>query len=351
MCLQSFTLSEQLKTHMRGEHREELIARAVNYKKDMMMEEQLAEKDKSLAKMKKRLPGGISLNSVQVDQVDQVAKARQVHDLQARHPGLSIASPPSQKSPPVPPITRQIQSQRPSMISKETAPQRPKETQQLRNTIRRMPLTTQMNKWSITRPKVMETQSNRGTSMANVSQTQSIASQIRMPQRIMVTNTLQYKPPSTNKSQMQIDRIPKRIMATSTNTSQYKQPIISTGALRYKQPGTIKSKYNQLQPDNSLHNFFEKIPTTKVQQSNNTLTISSKSNSQSRISVVVNSKPNRIMPSLSNRILPKQTTVGGPRLQISSSSPSSSSSSSSSVALKQSQWPNRVQTRLSARGR
>merc|ERR1719209_1728996 len=100
-----------------------------------MMEERLAEKDKSLAKMKKRLPGGISLNSLQVD---QVAKARQVQDLQARHPGLSIASPTSQKSPPVPPITRQIQSQRPSMISKETAPQTPKETQQLRNTIPRM---------------------------------------------------------------------------------------------------------------------------------------------------------------------------------------------------------------------
>ena len=108
-----------------------------------------------------------------------------------------------------------------------------------------------------------------------------------------------------------------------------------------------------MQPDKSLHNFFEKIPTTKDQQSNNTLTISSKSNPQSRISVVVNSKPNRIMPSLSNRILPKQTTVGGPRLQLlsSSSSPSSSLSLSSSVALKQSQWPNRIQTRLSARGR
>ena len=88
--------------------------------------------------------------------------------------------------------------------------------------------------------------------MANVSQTQSIASQIRMPQRIMVTNTLQYKPPSTNKSQMQIDRIPKRIMATSTNTSQYKQPIKA----QYKQPGTIKAQYIQMQPENSLHNFF-----------------------------------------------------------------------------------------------
>ena len=349
MCLQSFTLLEHLRTHLRGKHREELIARAVNYKKDMMMEEQLAEKDKSLAKMKKRLPGGISLNSVQVDQVDQVAKARQVHDLQARHPGLSIASPPSQKSPPVPPITRQIQSQRPSLIPKETAPQRPKETQQLRNTIPRMPPTTQMNKWSITRPKVKVTQSNRGTTMPNVSQTQSIASQIRMPQRIMVTSTSQYKPRSTNKSQMQPDGIPKRIVATSTNMSQYKQP----SKAQYKQPGTIKAQYNQMQPENSLHNFFEKIPTTKDQQSNNSLTISSKSNPQSRISVVVNSKPNRIMPTLSNRILPKQTTVGGPRLQLlsSSSSPSSSLSLSSSVALKQSQWPNRIQTRLSARGR
>ena len=326
MCLQSFTLSEQLKTHMRGEHREELIARAVNYKKDMMMEEKLAEKDKSLAKMKKRLPGGISLNSVQVDQVDQVAKARQVYDLQARHPGLSIASPASQKSPPVPPITRQIQSQRPSMISKETAPQRPKETQQLRNTIPRTTQTTQMNKWSITRPKVKETQSNRATSMVNVSQTQSITSQIRMPQRIMVTNTSQYKPRSTNKSQMQPDRIPKRIVATSTNMSQYKQPIKA----QYKQPDTIKAQYIQMQPENSLHNFFEKIPTTKDQQSNNSLTISSKSNLQRKISVVVNSKPNRIMPTtLSNRILPKQTTVGGPRLQLSSSSSSSSLSLSS----------------------
>ena len=139
-------------------------------------------------------------------------------------------------------------------------------------------------------------------------------------------------------------------MATSTNMSQYKQSSTSnTCTSQYKQPGTIKAQYNQMQPDNSLHNFFEKIPTTKDQQSNNCLTISSKSNLQRRISVVVNSKPNRIMPTLSNRILPKQPSVGGPRLQ--SSSPSSSLSLSSSVALEQSQWSNRVQTRLSARGR
>ena len=70
MCKQTFAWPEHLKTHIRTKHRAELMARAGNYKNEIKEEEEEAKKkpDKTVARMQARLPGGISVQSVPVNE-------------------------------------------------------------------------------------------------------------------------------------------------------------------------------------------------------------------------------------------------------------------------------------------
>ena len=70
MCKQTFAWPEHLKTHIRTKHRAELMARAGNYKNEIKEEEEEAKKkpDKTVARMQARLPGGISGQSVPVNE-------------------------------------------------------------------------------------------------------------------------------------------------------------------------------------------------------------------------------------------------------------------------------------------
>ena len=106
MCKQTFAWPEHLKTHIRTKHRAELMARAGNYKNEIKEEEEEAKKkpDKTVARMQARLPGGISVQSVPVNE----AAKRRVLDFQ-----VTQLSRPSLIS-----KSKETQLSRPSVISK-----------------------------------------------------------------------------------------------------------------------------------------------------------------------------------------------------------------------------------------
>ena len=193
MCKQNFPWPEQLKTHIRTKHRAELMARAGNYKKEIREEEAKKQPDsKNVARMKARLPGGISVQSLPADKDSE----RRVLDFQAKHPGLSISSKNARTQPLTASVTRVTQLSRPGLISKAkvTHSVLPKE-------VIIGKLLVPSNPKRISMPNMSQTSLSQRISMPKVSQSM-------LPQRISMSNIL---PKSTLMAKVSQPSLPKRI--------------------------------------------------------------------------------------------------------------------------------------------
>ena len=239
MCKQNFGWPEQLKTHIRTKHRAELLARAGNYKKEIRQEQEEEEAkkkqqpdEKSAARMKARLPGGISVQSIPVDQ----ASERRVVDFQAKHPGLSISSKGlsiSSRTQPTPSsVTKLTQLSRPSLISKAKVTQSP-----WANTISKekvtqaiLPEKTLSGPGQTSMPNISQPSFPQRISLANIprSNLPNIPQRISManiPQRISMPNISQSSLPRTiTMAKVSELSLPKRISIGNVKQSQHQWP-------------------------------------------------------------------------------------------------------------------------------
>ena len=205
MCKQNFAWPEQLKTHIRTKHRAELMARAGNYKKEIREEEEEAKKQpdsKSVARMKTRLPGGISVQSLPADK----ASERRVLDFQAKHPGLSISSKNARTQPSTASVTRVTQLSRPGLISKAKVTQSvlPKEV-----IIGKLLVPSNPKRISV--PNMSQSIMSQRISMPKVSQSM-------LPQRISMSNIL---PKSILMAKVSQPSLPKRISIGNVKQQQW----------------------------------------------------------------------------------------------------------------------------------